>query len=82
MVGLAAFGAMNAMLSSGARIAGERAAGWNRQLRITPLPVSDYFRAKVVTGYMMAGLTLAAPLSGGHVVRRQAQAPRLAAMTA
>jgi ABC-2 type transport system permease protein len=59
MVGLAAFGAMNAMLSSGARIAGERAVGWNRQLRITPLPVRAYFRAKVVTGYMMAGLTLA-----------------------
>ena len=58
MVGLAAFGAMNAMLSSGARIAGERAVGWNRQLRITPLPVRTYFRAKVVTGYMMAGLTL------------------------
>ena len=58
MVGLAAFGAMNAMLSSGARISGERAVGWNRQLRITPLSVRSYFRAKVVTGYMMAGLTL------------------------
>jgi ABC-2 type transport system permease protein len=58
MVGLAAFGAMNAMLSSGARISGERAVGWNRQLRITPLSVRAYFRAKVLTGYMMAGLTL------------------------
>ena len=37
MVGLAAFGAMTAMLSTGARIAGERTVGWNRQLRITPL---------------------------------------------
>ena len=44
MVGLTAFGTMNAMLSSGARIAGERAAGWNRQLRITPLPTRAYFR--------------------------------------
>jgi len=60
MVGLAAFGAMNAMLGSGARIAGERAVGWNRQLRITPLTARTYFRAKVVTGYMMAGLSLAA----------------------
>ena len=58
MVGLAAFGAMNAMLSSGARIAGERAVGWNRQLRITPLSTRMYFRAKVATGYMMAALTL------------------------
>ncbi len=54
MVGLAAFGTMNAMLSSGARIAGERAAGWNRQLRITPLSTRNYFRAKVLTGYVMA----------------------------
>ena len=28
---------MNAMLGAGARIAGERAVGWNRQLRLTPL---------------------------------------------
>jgi ABC-2 type transport system permease protein len=58
MIGLTAFGTMNAMLSSGARIAGERAAGWNRQLRITPLPTRAYFRTKVVTGYLMAGTTM------------------------
>jgi len=54
MVGLAAFGTMNAMLSSGARIAAERAVGWNRQLRITPLTTRNYFRAKVLTGYALA----------------------------
>ena len=54
MVGLVAFGTMNAMLSSGARIAGERAVGWNRQLRITPLSTRAYFRAKVLTAYLMA----------------------------
>ena len=59
MVGLAAFGTMNAMMSTGARIAAERAVGWNRQLRITPLSTRDYFRAKVLTGYAMASLTLA-----------------------
>jgi ABC-2 type transport system permease protein len=65
MVGLAAFGTMNAMLSAGARIAGERAVGWNRQLRITPLSTRSYFRAKVITGYAMAGLTLAALYAAG-----------------
>jgi ABC-2 type transport system permease protein len=60
MVGLAAFGTMNAMLSSGARIAGERAVGWNRQLRITPLSTRNYFRAKVATGYLMSAITLVA----------------------
>jgi ABC-2 type transport system permease protein len=58
MVGLSAFGTMTAMLSSGARIAGERAVGWNRQLRITPLSTRAYFRAKVLTAYLMALVTL------------------------
>jgi ABC-2 type transport system permease protein len=60
MVGLASFGTMSAMLSSGARIAAERAVGWNRQLRISPLSTRSYFRAKVVTGYMMALISLLA----------------------
>jgi ABC-2 type transport system permease protein len=58
MVGLASFGTMNAMMSSGARIAAERAVGWNRQLRVTPLTTREYFRAKVVTGYAMCLLSL------------------------
>ena len=58
MIGLTAFGTMNAMLSSGARIAGERAAGWNRQLRLTPLSTLAYLRTKVITGYLMAATTM------------------------
>src|SRR5579863_6596500 len=54
MTGLAAFGTMNAMLATGARIAAERSTGWNRQLRITPLTTRTYFRAKVLTGYLVA----------------------------
>ena len=60
MVGMASFGTMSAMLSCGARIAAERAVGWNRQLRITPLSPAGYFRAKVLTAYMMALLSLIA----------------------
>jgi ABC-2 type transport system permease protein len=58
MIGLASFGTMAAMLSCGGRIATERAAGWNRQLRISPLSTRSYFRAKVLTAYMMALITL------------------------
>jgi ABC-2 type transport system permease protein len=65
MVGLAAFGTMNAMLAAGARIAGERSVGWNRQLRITPLRARTYFRTKVVTGYFMAGITLTVLYAAG-----------------
>ena len=60
MVGLASFGTMSAMFSCGGRIAAERAVGWNRQLRITPLSSRSYFRVKVLTGYMMAIVSLLA----------------------
>ena len=49
MIGLASFGTMSAMLSCGARIAAERAVGWNRQLRISRFH-PHYFRAKVIPG--------------------------------
>jgi len=58
MVGLSAFGTMNTVLSTGTRIAGERATGWNRQLRLTPLSTRAYFRTKVVVAYLMAAITI------------------------
>lgn len=58
MVGLATFGSMNAMLATGARIAAERQTGWNRQLRTTPLSTRTYFRAKVLTAYIVAVASL------------------------
>jgi ABC-2 type transport system permease protein len=57
--GMASFGMMSAMLSSGGRIAGERTVGWTRQLRLTPLSPRSYFRAKVLAGYVSAAGTLA-----------------------
>jgi ABC-2 type transport system permease protein len=59
MVGLTSFGTMVAMISTGTRIASERQLGWTRQLRITPLRTRAYFRAKLLTAYMMSGLTIA-----------------------
>jgi len=58
MVGMVSFGAMTALISSGARIASERTDGWTRQLRITPLRTSAYFQAKILTGYALAALTI------------------------
>jgi ABC-2 type transport system permease protein len=58
MVSLASFGTMMSMVSLGGRIAGEREAGWTRQLRIMPLSPRAYLRAKVMTGYTMAALSL------------------------
>jgi len=79
MVSLASFGTMMSMVSLGGRIAGEREAGWTRQLRITPLSPRAYLRAKVMTGYTMAalslgllyiaGATLGVSLSAGEWIR-------------
>jgi ABC-2 type transport system permease protein len=68
MVGLLAFGTMNAMLSCGARISAERAVGWNRQLRITPLSPRTYFRTKVLTGYAMSLVTIGLLYAAGTVL--------------
>jgi ABC-2 type transport system permease protein len=54
MVTMAAYGAMIATASAGARIAAERETGWTRQLRISPLPVFAYFRTKVLVAYLTA----------------------------
>ena len=58
MVSLSSFGTMMSMMSAGFRIAGERQVGWTRQLRITPLSVREYMRAKVLTAYAMAFVSL------------------------
>jgi ABC-2 type transport system permease protein len=58
MVGLTAFGTMNAVLATGGRIAAERSLGWNRQLRLTPLTARAYFRTKVLTAYLTALVTI------------------------
>ena len=80
-VGLAAFGAMNAMLATGARIAGERSVGWNRQLRLTPLSTRTYFRVKVATAYVMGILTIALLYVAGATLGVHLQAGNWLAMT-
>jgi ABC-2 type transport system permease protein len=59
MVSIAGYGSMIACVSAGARISAERATGWNRQLRITPLSVADYFTTKVLTAYAVALASIA-----------------------
>jgi ABC-2 type transport system permease protein len=58
MVAMATLGTMAAVVSSAAIIATERASGWTRQMRITPLGTSAYFGAKVINAYLRALLTI------------------------
>ena len=82
MVGLASFGTMMSMISTGARIATERQAGWTRQLRISPLSVRAYFRAKVLTGYAMALTSLILLYVSGALLGVSLSAGRWLEMTA
>jgi len=59
MTGMAAYGAMFATVSPGARIAADRSKGWHRQARITPLQASTELVSKVVSAYLMVLPTLA-----------------------
>ncbi|WP_331748918.1 ABC transporter permease [Streptomyces sp. NBC_00046] len=53
MVGLAAYGALSAGLSSGTAVAEDKAVGWLRQLRITPLSPAQVVLGRAVTGSLM-----------------------------
>lgn len=54
MVSMTSFGAMASALFVGTRVAVERKAGWQRQLRLTPLSGAGYLTAKAATGLTLA----------------------------
>jgi len=82
MAGMISWGAMTAVVSSGARISTERATGWNRQLRLTPLSVRQYLRAKVLGGYLVAVLSIVLLYSAGLALGARLPAERWFGMTA
>lgn len=65
MAAMLTVGTMNSVVTSGARIAAERSAGWTRQIRITPLSTRSYLRAKVICGYLLALLTIGVMFAAG-----------------
>ena len=58
MTAMVAYGAMYATVAPGGRIARDRAGGWLRQMRITPLRARTEFTAKVVSTYLLVLPTL------------------------
>lgn len=68
LINMAAYGAMLAATSGGAIVATERALGWSRQLRLTPLSPVAYIALKAFVA-MMLGLTsvLAVNIVGSFV---------------
>ncbi|MBO0839928.1 MAG: ABC transporter permease [Sciscionella sp.] len=54
MVSMAAYGAFMAAMTGASRTALERASGWQRQLRLTPLTGSGYLLAKGLVALLVA----------------------------
>ncbi|MBB4682586.1 ABC transporter permease [Amycolatopsis jiangsuensis] len=54
MVNMMAFGAFGAGLTNGTKLTVERASGWQRQLRLTPLSGVQYLGGKALAGMFVA----------------------------
>jgi len=81
MSGMVAWGTMGAMVATGGRIAGERAIGWNRQLRTTPLTPRTHLAAKVISGYAIALVTMGVLYLAGLSIGVRLPATRWLEMT-
>lgn len=65
MISMALYGAILATASGGAMVSIERAAGWSRQLRLTPLSSMAYIAIKMLTALVLGlGAVLAVYLTG------------------
>jgi ABC-2 type transport system permease protein len=59
LVSMAVYGAMLATTSGGAMVSIERAAGWSRQLRLTPLRPVAYVAVKLVLAMVIGAVSVA-----------------------
>ena len=59
LISMAVYGAMLATTSGGAMVSVERAAGWSRQLRLTPLRPVAYIAVKLVLAMILGAVSVA-----------------------
>ncbi|WP_433833465.1 ABC transporter permease [Actinoplanes sp. CA-015351] len=59
LISMAVYGAMLATTSGGAMVSIERAAGWSRQLRLTPLKPLAYVAVKLVIAMIIGAVSVA-----------------------
>ncbi|WP_336209468.1 ABC transporter permease [Nonomuraea sp. LPB2021202275-12-8] len=69
MISMVAFGAISGAISVGQRVAPERQAGWNRQLRLTPLPGWSYVASKVVVSLVIVLPAVVLILAAGFLIK-------------
>lgn len=65
MISMAVYGAMVASTMTGVSVASERAQGWSRQLRLTPLNPVVYILVKILCGLVLGGLAVVVTIAVG-----------------
>jgi ABC-2 type transport system permease protein len=70
LVSMALYGAVLATTSGGAMVSIERAAGWSRQLRLTPLSPVAYITLKCLTSMVLGAGSVAAVFIVGAITGR------------
>jgi ABC-2 type transport system permease protein len=68
MVSMATYAAIIAAIGGAVVIADERASGWTRQLRVTPLSAAAYVAGKLIVSYVVTIPAIAAVLLAGLLV--------------
>jgi ABC-2 type transport system permease protein len=67
MVGIAVYGAMLAATSGGAMVSIERALGWSRQLRLTPLRPGAYVAIKMIVAMLLGSVSVGVVYAVGAI---------------
>ena len=70
MISMAVYGAMLATTATGASVSIERALGWSRQLRLSPLNPAAYVLVKLIMALFIGGISVLAVYVTGIVTRK------------
>jgi ABC-2 type transport system permease protein len=70
LISMALYGAVLACTSGGAMVSIERAAGWSRQLRITPLVPAAYIVVKMATSLVLGGASVLVVYATGVAAKK------------
>ena len=81
MISIALYGAVSATAIGGAMVSIERASGWSRQLRVTPLSATAYIVIKMLTALVLAAGAVGAVYLVGAVTNKVSMPPGLWVIT-
>ena len=70
MISIALYGAVAATATGGAMVSNERASGWSRQLRVTPMSPTAYIVIKMLTSLVLAAGAVCAVYLVGAVTNK------------